>query len=56
MARRYGACVPHSHDARFESPVTFTIDEHLTQCGVPLSDLAQKSGMAADAYCPSPIG
>jgi len=32
--------------ARFESPVTFSIEEHLKQLGVPLSDLAQTRGRA----------
>lgn len=30
--------------ARFESPVTFTIEEHLSQLGVPLSRIPAKSG------------
>ena len=32
--------------ARFDSPATFTIEEHLRQLGVPLSDLDSKSGTA----------
>lgn len=35
--------------ARFASPVTFTIGEHLTQQGVPLSQLAPTSGAAKKA-------
>jgi glycosyltransferase involved in cell wall biosynthesis len=35
--------------ARFESRVTFTIEEHLRQRGVPLSHIAPKSGTAKQA-------
>jgi glycosyltransferase involved in cell wall biosynthesis len=35
--------------ARFESPVTFTIEEHLQERGVPLSHIASKSGTAKQA-------
>ena len=35
--------------ARFESPVTFTIEEHLRQRGVPLSHLLRTGGVAKKA-------
>lgn len=33
--------------ARFESPVTFTIEDHLRQCGVPVAELADKPRTSA---------